>query len=71
VHNDNYIERETQLQLFKRSFSTKGAGRGIGAYSMKLFGEKYLNGKVWFESTQKEGTTFYISLPNKIAEHDR
>ena len=63
VHNNNYIERETQLQLFKRSFSTKGVGRGIGTYSMKLFGEKYLKGKVWFESNPESGTTFFVKLP--------
>ncbi|WP_372774155.1 sensor histidine kinase [Mangrovibacterium sp.] len=63
VHNQNYIEEQTQLELFKRSFSTKGAGRGIGTYSMKLLGEKYLKGKVWFNSTQADGTTFFIELP--------
>ncbi len=62
VHNDSYIDRTNQLQLFKRSFSTKGVGRGIGTYSMKLFGEKYLKGKVWFESTREDGTTFYLKL---------
>jgi K+-sensing histidine kinase KdpD len=63
VHNQNYIERDAQLQLFKRSFTTKGVGRGLGTYSMKLFGEKYLKGKVSFESNPTEGTTFYITLP--------
>jgi K+-sensing histidine kinase KdpD len=63
VHNQNYIERDAQLQLFKRSFTTKGVGRGLGTYSMKLFGEKYLKGKVWFESKQTGGTTFFIELP--------
>ena len=62
VHNQTFIPREIQLQLFKRSFTTKGVGRGIGTYSMKLLGEKYLNGKVGFESTPEEGTTFYIDL---------
>ena len=62
VHNNSHIERERQLQLFKRSFSTKGIGRGIGTYSMKLFGEKYLKGKVWFESNNENGTTFYFVL---------
>ncbi len=64
VHNNNFIQREIQLQLFKRSFSTKGAGRGIGTYSMKLFGEKYLKGKVWFESGTEKGTTFFIQIPH-------
>ncbi len=62
VHNPGYIEHDAQLQLFNRSFTTKGAGRGLGTYSMKLFGEKYLGGKVWFESTKEKGTSFYIML---------
>lgn len=62
VHNSNYIEREVQLQIFNRSFSTKGKGRGIGTYSIKLFGEKYLKGKVDFESSREKGTTFYLEL---------
>lgn len=65
VHNESYIDREIQLQLFKRSFSTKGQGRGVGTYSIKLFGEKYLKGKVGFESTQEKGTTFFIKLDQK------
>jgi signal transduction histidine kinase len=66
VHNSTWIEREVQLQLFKRSFSTKGAGRGIGTYSMKLLGEKYLNGKVWFQSSPENGTTFFIAIPKNL-----
>lgn len=62
VHNKTFIPREIQLQLFKRSFTTKGTGRGLGTYSMKLLGEKYLKGKVGFESTPEEGTTFFIDL---------
>ncbi len=63
VHNAGYMKRSIQLQIFERSFSTKGSGRGIGTYSMKLFGEKYLKAKVWFESDKENGTTFYISIP--------
>ncbi len=64
VHNSGVIPPEVQLQLFKRSFSTKSSlGRGIGTYSMKLFGERYLKGKVDFRSNQDEGTVFSFSLP--------
>ena len=63
VHNPNYMPRAVQLQVFQRSFSTKGKGRGIGTYSMKLFGEKYLRGKVWFSTSEETGTTFYVSVP--------
>lgn len=62
VHNNSFMTIEVQNQLFQRSFSTKGTGRGIGTYSMKLLGEKYLSGKVWFESKPDKGTTFYLEL---------
>ncbi|MDU9049272.1 MAG: HAMP domain-containing sensor histidine kinase [Candidatus Electrothrix sp. Rat3] len=63
VHNPGSIPHSVQLQLFQRSFSTKGKGRGIGTYSMKLFGERYLKGKVWFSTSEEKGTTFSISIP--------
>ena len=64
VHNAGEIATEIQLQLFKRSFSTKSSvGRGIGTYSMKLFGERYLKGKVSFRSNRDEGTVFSFALP--------
>lgn len=63
VHNPTFMPRDVQLQVFQRSFSTKGSGRGIGTYSIKLLGERYLDGKVDFRSSEQEGTTFEIRLP--------
>jgi signal transduction histidine kinase len=63
VNNQGMIPYDVQLQIFQRSYSTKGYGRGLGTYSMKLFGENYLKGKVYFTSDEKEGTTFTIELP--------
>lgn len=63
VHNHGMIPREVQHQLFERSFSTKGAGRGLGTFSMKLIGETYLGGKVDFSSDEQNGTVFRITLP--------
>lgn len=66
VSNPGYMPEEVQLQMFKRSFSTKAkSGRGIGTYSMKLFGERYLGGSVSFRSTRDDGTTFWIELPKE------
>jgi signal transduction histidine kinase len=63
VSNVGEIPKDVQLRIFKRSFSTKSkAGRGIGTYSMKLFGERYLGGEVGFTSYNGE-TTFFIKLP--------
>ncbi|GAB4158597.1 MAG: PAS domain-containing sensor histidine kinase [Planctomycetota bacterium] len=66
VKNPAVMPVEIQRQMFQRSFSTKGTGRGIGTYSMKLLGERYLGGKVWFESTPEVGTCFYIEIPLSI-----
>ena len=63
VHNQGYIPRDVQLQVFQRSFSTKGTGRGLGTYIMRLFGEKYLGGNVGFNTSEEHGTSFYITLP--------
>lgn len=64
VHNPEVMPAEVQLQLFQRSFSTKGeSGRGIGTYSIKLLGERYLRGKVAFVSYDPRGTTFTLTLP--------
>ncbi len=65
VHNPTYMPEEVQYQLFQRSFSTKGSSRGMGTYSMKLIGERYLGGEVGFSSSPESGTTFYIALPRK------
>lgn len=63
VHNDASIPSEIQMLLFKKSITTKGAGRGLGTYSMRLIGEKYLKGKVNYTSSAEEGTLFTIDLP--------
>ena len=63
VTNPGEIPKDVQLRIFKRSFSTKSkSGRGIGTYSMKLFGERYLGGAVGFRSFDNN-TEFYIKLP--------
>lgn len=63
VHNNTEIVEEIKDYIFKKSYSTKGKGRGLGTYSIKLFAEEFLGADVSFESTKKDGTTFYISFP--------
>ncbi len=62
-NNSGLIPRETQLQIFNRSFSTKEPGRGIGTYSVKLLTERYLKGRVAFVSNADDGTTFTVTYP--------
>jgi signal transduction histidine kinase len=63
VHNPGFIPRDVQLQIFQRSFSTKGNGRGIGTYSMKLLSERYLGGEVSFTTSPEGGTLFWARYP--------
>ncbi|MFA7173375.1 MAG: PAS domain-containing sensor histidine kinase [Kiritimatiellia bacterium] len=63
VHNEQHMDQSVKDQVFTRSFSTKGTGRGVGTYSIKLLGERYLGGAVSFVSTPNAGTTFSIELP--------
>ena len=63
VQNRGVMDTSVQLQVFQRSFSTKGPGRGLGTYSIRLLTERYLQGRVWFSSSAAEGTTFHLELP--------
>lgn len=63
VHNPTSMPAEVQQQVFRRYYSTKGPDRGLGTYGMKLLGEEYLGGEVRFESTEAEGTMFFLLLP--------
>jgi K+-sensing histidine kinase KdpD len=66
VKNDLVMSKEIQLQVFNRSFSTKGIGRGTGTYSIKLITENYLGGKAGFTSSEREGTVFYVEFNKNL-----
>jgi signal transduction histidine kinase len=63
VHNRAVMPPEVRMQIFSRSFSTKGDGRGLGTYSIKLITETYLKGAVTFVSDAQHGTCFTICFP--------
>ncbi len=64
VHNTNVMPYKTQLQMFQRSFSTKGGtGRGLGTFSVKLLTTRYLGGEIDFFSRDEHGTSFFVTLP--------
>lgn len=64
VHNPGYIPRNIQLQIFQRSFSSKGKNRGLGTYSMKFL-SSLIGGKVDFSTSKEEGTIFKAIYPLK------
>jgi len=63
VRNPGAMPEDVQRRVFQRSFSTKGEGRGLGTWSMRLLAEDYLGGTVRFTSTPADGTTFILNLP--------
>ena len=67
VHNPAVIPHEYQQRIFQRDFSTKGAGRGLGTYSMQLL-SRLLSGDVNFISETGYGTRFILTLP--IVSHE-
>lgn len=69
VHDSGIgIKKEDQENIFKKFFRAQNAvdkeniGSGLGLFTTKNIIEKH-NGKIWFDQEQKEGTTFYVSLP--------
>jgi signal transduction histidine kinase len=71
VHNDAFIPREVRLQIFQRAFSTRGPGRGLGTYSMKLLSQRYLGGDISFTSSEEEGTIFKARYPLRLPGGER
>ncbi len=48
----------------------KTGGIGLGLYIIKRLTE-LAGGKIWFESKENEGTTFFVELPLKLKEVER
>jgi len=51
--------------LFRRAFTTKGQGRGLGTYGAKLIAERHLGATLGFDSDPSTGTTFTVTLPHR------
>lgn len=67
VNNPGVIPEANHYLVFQRSFSTKGQGRGLGTYSMRLLAG-YLKGEVGFDSTAEHGTTFFLVCPQQLPQ---
>lgn len=60
--NGSGIPAEVRDKVFIPNFSTKYSGSGIGLAVAKK-GIESAGGRIWFETVENEGTTFFIELP--------
>lgn len=64
------IPHHQQSQVFTKFFRAENVftmhtdGTGLGLYIVKAIIEAH-GGKIWFESVENKGTTFFVSLPSK------
>ena len=63
VVNPGEVPPEVRPHFFLRKSSSKGVGRGLGTYSVRLLAEGYLGGRVTWTSDPQDGTRVTISLP--------
>jgi len=56
------IPQEQQSKVFVPNFTTKSGGTGLGLALTKEIIEN-AKGKIWFESKENTGTTFFVELP--------
>jgi signal transduction histidine kinase len=65
------IPQDEQAKIFERFYRASNAklirpdGTGLGLYIAKMLAEK-IGGKIYFDSKDKKGSTFYLSIQKKV-----
>ena len=68
-HYSFFEKLKDQNKIFTKMFRADNAkmsdtgGTGLGLYIIKSIIEQTANGKIWFESKENCGATFYVTLP--------
>lgn len=60
--NGQGIAEEVRSKIFTPNFTTKTSGTGLGLAMCKRMVEQ-ADGRIWFETTLGEGTSFFIEFP--------
>ncbi|MDQ3046086.1 MAG: ATP-binding protein [Bacteroidota bacterium] len=61
--NGNGIGESVIDKIFMPNFTTKNGGMGLGLAMVKSIVES-CNGRIWFETYENTGTTFYVAIPS-------
>jgi signal transduction histidine kinase len=68
------IPQDQQAQIFGRFIRADNAhaaginGTGLGLYLCREFIQQH-GGRIWFESTEGKGSTFFLTLPRQYSAH--
>jgi len=60
--NGEGIPEQMQSKIFIPNFTTKSSGTGLGLAMCQTIVEQ-AKGRIWFETVEKRGTTFFVELP--------
>ena len=61
--NGEGIPEEMRTKIFTPNFTTKTSGTGLGLAMCKSIAEQ-AQGKIYFETEEGKGTTFFVQLPS-------
>ncbi|MBC8035078.1 MAG: GHKL domain-containing protein [Chitinophagaceae bacterium] len=62
IDNGNGIPEIMRSKIFTPNFTTKSSGTGLGLAMCRTIVEQ-ARGRIWFETKEGEGTTFFVELP--------
>lgn len=60
--NGTGIPEEARPRIFTPNFTTKSSGTGLGLAMCKNIMEQ-IHGKIWFETQEDQGTSFFVQFP--------
>jgi len=60
--NGEGIPEQMRSKIFIPNFTTKSSGTGLGLAMCQTIVEQ-AKGRIWFETVEEEGTSFYVELP--------
>jgi len=67
--NGEGIPEQMRSKIFIPNFTTKSSGTGLGLAMCKTIVEQ-AKGRIWFETQEDAGTTFFVELPLELEKNE-